>query len=178
MRWVRPSISIQLYMFWRQLELSESESRSVMCDSLRPHGLYSSWNSPGQNPGVGSHSLLQGIFQPRDQTQVSHIAGRFLSSWATRDVLIPKNGDPDFSIWVVFMEDIWLNKLGRMLMWINPVLCPNVWAACSTKFWPGIRMPCVGLVELWLLSLYPRWLFPVCFWVAVSLAFWWHGYPE
>ena len=29
---------------------------------LRPHGLYSPWNSPGQNTGVGSLSLLQGIF--------------------------------------------------------------------------------------------------------------------
>ena len=26
------------------------------------HGLYSPWSSPGQNTGVGSHSLLQGIF--------------------------------------------------------------------------------------------------------------------
>ena len=41
---------------------SESESCSVGSDSLRPHGLYSSWNSPGQNTGVGSLSLLQGIF--------------------------------------------------------------------------------------------------------------------
>ena len=40
---------------------SESENRSVMSDSLRPHGL-SPWNSPGQNTGVGSLSLLQGIF--------------------------------------------------------------------------------------------------------------------
>ena len=38
------------------------ESHSVMSDSLRPHGLYSPWNSPGQNTGVGSLSLLQGIF--------------------------------------------------------------------------------------------------------------------
>ena len=29
---------------------------------LVTHGLYSPWNSPGQNPGVGSLSLLQGIF--------------------------------------------------------------------------------------------------------------------
>ena len=27
-----------------------------------PHELYSPWNSPGQNIGVGSLSLLQGIF--------------------------------------------------------------------------------------------------------------------
>ena len=41
---------------------SESESCSVMSDSLWPHGLYSPWNSPRQNTGVGSLSLLQGIF--------------------------------------------------------------------------------------------------------------------
>ena len=40
----------------------DSESRSVVSDSLRPHGLYSPWNSPGQNTGVGSLCLLQGIF--------------------------------------------------------------------------------------------------------------------
>ena len=38
------------------------EIRSVMSNSLRPHGLYSPWNSVGQNTGVGSLSLLQGIF--------------------------------------------------------------------------------------------------------------------
>ena len=40
----------------------QSESHSVMSDSLGTHGLYSSWNSPGQNTGVGSLSLLQHIF--------------------------------------------------------------------------------------------------------------------
>ena len=40
----------------------ESESRSVMSNSLRPHRLYSPWNSPGQNSGVGSPSFLQEIF--------------------------------------------------------------------------------------------------------------------
>ena len=39
-----------------------SESGSVMSDSLQPHGLYTPWNSPGQNNGVGSHPLLLGIF--------------------------------------------------------------------------------------------------------------------
>ena len=39
-----------------------SDSRSVVSDSLWPHGLYSPWNSPAQNTGVGSLSLLQGIF--------------------------------------------------------------------------------------------------------------------
>ena len=40
------------------MDVSESESHSVMPDSLRPHGLYSPWNSPGQNIGVGSQSSL------------------------------------------------------------------------------------------------------------------------
>ena len=40
----------------------ESESCSVVSNGLGPHGLYSPWNSPGQNTGVGSLSLLQGIF--------------------------------------------------------------------------------------------------------------------
>ena len=35
-----------------------------MPDSLQPNGLHSLWNSPGQNTGVGSLSLLQGI-KPR-----------------------------------------------------------------------------------------------------------------
>ena len=33
-----------------------------MSDSLQPHGLYSPWNTPGQNTGVSSLSLLQEIF--------------------------------------------------------------------------------------------------------------------
>ena len=33
-----------------------------MSDSLRSHGQYSPWNSLGKNTGVGSLSLLQGIF--------------------------------------------------------------------------------------------------------------------
>ena len=48
---------------------SESDSHSVMSDSLQLHGLYSPWNFPSQNTEVDSHSLLQGIFPPRDQTQ-------------------------------------------------------------------------------------------------------------
>ena len=47
-------------------ESEESESRSVVSDSLWPHGLYSPWNSPGQNTGVGSLSLLQGIFPTQE----------------------------------------------------------------------------------------------------------------
>ena len=39
-----------------------------MSHSLRLHRLYSPWNSPGQNTGVGSFSLLQGIFPIETET--------------------------------------------------------------------------------------------------------------
>ena len=41
-------------------DVLESESCSVVSKSLLPHGLYRPQNSPGQNTGVGSLSLLQG----------------------------------------------------------------------------------------------------------------------
>ena len=59
-----------------------------MSDSLWPHGLYSPWNSLGQNTGVGSLSLLQGSSQPSDGTQVSHIAGGLFTGWATRVMIL------------------------------------------------------------------------------------------
>ena len=43
---------------------SESESRSVVSDSLQPHGC--PWNSLDQNTGVSSLSLLQGIFPTQE----------------------------------------------------------------------------------------------------------------
>ena len=63
------SNSFQLFFFFlilaritQYLPKFTSESRSVLSNSLRTHGLYSPWNSLGQNTGVGSLSLLQGIF--------------------------------------------------------------------------------------------------------------------
>ena len=61
------------------------ESHSVVSDSLQPHRLYSPWNSPGQNTGVGSIPFSRGSSQPTDQTQVSFIAGGFFTSLATRE---------------------------------------------------------------------------------------------
>ena len=57
------------------------ESRLVVSDSLQHHGLYSPWNSPGQNNGMGSLSLLQGIFPTQGlkeapiNGQIYHVCG-------------------------------------------------------------------------------------------------------
>ena len=59
----REGHSKRTFIKWDEhFEPSESESRWVVSDYWWPHGLYSPWNSPGQNPGVHSFSLLQGIF--------------------------------------------------------------------------------------------------------------------
>ena len=50
----------------KKASASVSESHSVVSNSLRPYGLYSPWNSRGQNTGVGSLSLLQWIFPTQE----------------------------------------------------------------------------------------------------------------
>ena len=58
------SFSISLCNEYSRLISFENESEicSVMSTCLWPHGLYSRRNSPGQNAGVSSLSLLQGSF--------------------------------------------------------------------------------------------------------------------
>ena len=52
------------------------ESHSVVSSSLWPHGLYSPWNSPGQNTGVGSLSLLQWIFPTQESNRGLQLSGK------------------------------------------------------------------------------------------------------
>ena len=62
MTWKVSSYKILFESSITDLKTGQSESHSVVSDSLRPHALYSPWNSPHQNTGVGSLSLLQRIF--------------------------------------------------------------------------------------------------------------------
>ena len=59
--WLNPFVvHLKLSQYFKSAMWSESESHSVVSNSLWPHGLYSSWNPPGQNTRVSSLSLLQG----------------------------------------------------------------------------------------------------------------------
>ena len=58
------------------------ESRSAVSDSLRPLGLYSPWNFPGQNNGRVAFSFSRESSRLRGWTQVSRIAGEFFTNWA------------------------------------------------------------------------------------------------
>ena len=64
----------------------KSESYPVVSDTLWPHGIIQArileWVA---------FPFSRESSQPRGQTQVSHIAGRFFTSWATREAQIKYN---------------------------------------------------------------------------------------
>ena len=58
---------------WVFMKVKVSRSCPTLCNSM-----YSSWNSPGQNTAVGSHSLLQGIFPTQGSNPSLPHCGRIL----------------------------------------------------------------------------------------------------
>ena len=73
----------------------ECESHSVVSDSLQPYGLYSPWNSPGKNTGVGSLSLLQGTFPAQRSNPGLLHCGRILYQ-------VSHKGRPRIVEWVAY----------------------------------------------------------------------------
>ena len=51
LHWQADFFFLPLLVTWTQYILGESESHSVVSNSLQPHGLHSPWNSPSQNTG-------------------------------------------------------------------------------------------------------------------------------
>ena len=84
-----PSLIEGFFLFyWRKIALqycvglchSESESHSVVSDSLWPQGI-----RQARILECVAFPFSRGSSQPRDWTQVSHIVGGFFTSWATRE---------------------------------------------------------------------------------------------
>ena len=67
----------------------------VVSSSLRLHRLYSPWNSPGQNTGVGSLSLLQGIFPTQGSNLGLQHCGQILYH-------LSHKGSPRILEWVAY----------------------------------------------------------------------------
>ena len=70
-------------------------SRSVISDSLRPHGLQPPCSSVLRTLQARilewvAISFFKGPSRPRDQTRVSYLAGRFFTIWATKETPIPR----------------------------------------------------------------------------------------
>ena len=76
--------------------MDENESLSVVSNSLQPHGLYSPWNSPSKNTGVGSCSLLQQIFPTQGVNLGLLHCRRILSHQLSHQ------GSPRILEWVVY----------------------------------------------------------------------------
>ena len=87
------------YCLWMVKETRDNsilcESCSVVSDPLRPHGLYSPWNSLGQNTGVGSLSLLQ---------EIVSIQGSYPGLPHCRQILyqLSHKGSPRILEWVAY----------------------------------------------------------------------------
>ena len=60
----------------------KAQSRPTLCD---PMGYTVHWILQGRRLEWVAFSFSRGSSQPRDWTQVSHIAGSFFTSWATRE---------------------------------------------------------------------------------------------
>ena len=73
-----------------------TQSCLTHCDPMdcSPPGSSVHGDAPGKNTGVGSLSFLQGIFPTQESNRVSCIAGRFFTSWATREVQMTPHPTP------------------------------------------------------------------------------------
>ena len=125
---------------------SENESCSVISNSLRPPGLYSPWNSPGQNAVEGSYSLLREIFPTQKWSQVSHNCGASLVVQsvkplpAMRETRVPSLGwenplekEMATHSGTLAWKIPWTEKPGRLQsMWLQTV--GNDWATSVSLF--------------------------------------------
>ena len=91
-------------------------NRSVVSNSLRPHGLQPTrllcpWDFLGMSTGVGCHFLLQGIFPAQGSNQVSRIVGRRFTVWVTREALLPS------SQFIPFWKIMWFKIIFMIYKW-------------------------------------------------------------
>ena len=107
-------------VWWSKVKWSESHS--VMSNSLRSHGQYSPWNSLGKNTGVGSLSLLQGIFPNQGLNQgLLHCRG-ILYQLSHREVYVmkpPLKKKKKIQSWESFWVDEYIQVLGG---WHTPTI--------------------------------------------------------
>ena len=118
----------------------ESEGCSVMSNSLWPHGLYCPCNSSGQNTGVGSLSLLQGIF-PTQQSNpdLPHCRGILYQ--------LSHKGSPRRMEWVVHPSPVDLPvpgmEPGSPALQVDS-LPTELWEKPlkTTTYWPPLKKLC------------------------------------
>ena len=119
----------------KYIKVKIAQSRLTLCD---PMDYTSPWNSPGQNTGVGSLSLLQGIFQTEGQNpgllrcpqilyQLSHQGSNTL--WENRNtqesVRTPVANNPTYSVYLQLLT--WPETLFLFsVLSLEPAIC-SLW---------------------------------------------------
>ena len=98
------------------LKVKVASSCRTLCDSMdySPANLLCPINSPGQNIGVGSCSLLQGIFQTQESNPgLLHCGQIFFTIWATweaheyRIYILKDFVNPVISLWDTLFSLVW-----------------------------------------------------------------------
>ena len=163
---------------------SESESQSVASDSMQPHGLYSPWNSPGQNTGVGSLSLLQRIFPTQ---------GLNPGLLHCRQILyqLSHKGSPRILEWVAYafsrgssQPRNWTQVLCSHCYFVRGLTCLNAGLISFSRWAVGLNTRMAGFIALcgnektiqwemdleWSEELFPAWLFLECLYHWVYMA--------
>ena len=82
---------VSIVPFAIQCVCSVSQSCPTLCNPMdcSPPGPSLHGESPGKNTGVDCTPSSRGSSQPRDWTQVSHIAGGFFTIWASSYTVAP-----------------------------------------------------------------------------------------
>ena len=141
-------------------------------NSLWPHGLYSPWNSLGQNAGVGSLSLLQGIFPTQGSNpgllhcrqslyQLSHqgnprilegVAYPFSSrsSWPRDQTRVSCIAGGFFTNWAIREAILDVQNLLKVLVegFCRCFLLTCYSSPCFSFFWELVSWMCIALCQI------------------------------
>ena len=131
---LQPPSSPQNSVYLEIQKKSESESRSVMSNSLRSPGLYPSrllcpWNFPGQNTGVGSHSLFQGIIPTQGLNPgflpCRHILYQLSYQGSPKGMLLPHQGIKSSSVtWQAGILNHYTKRMAKLLNCVQLFVTP------------------------------------------------------
>ena len=130
------------YYCLSKVKVKLSQSSLTPCN---PHGLYSPWNSPGQNTAVGSLSLLQGIFPTQGSNPGLLQCRRILYQ-------LSHKGSPRILQWVAypFLQGIFLtHEWNQGLLHCRQILYQ---LSCQGKhYW--LLLMCKRVIPAWFKSI-------------------------
>ena len=114
------------------------------------------WDFPGKNTGVVAISFSRGSSQPRDRTQVSHIASRLFTVWATREDLRQWKISLPWKLWAAATK-MEREEAPGSVAWMSH--CSLAMTVARTVWWSDLHTEelsmragsslCCFFVELW-----------------------------